>query len=44
MKKFIIGFLAGAVLFGSLATIAATGLRDVSIADAVSLWVHGNQV
>jgi len=44
MKKFIAGFIAGAMLFGVLGVFAAVGLRDVRIADTVSLWVHGRRV
>ena len=44
MKKFIIGFIAGAILFGALGAVAAVGLRDVRVADTVSLWVHGRRV
>jgi len=44
MKRFISGFIVGAMLFGAFGVIAAAGLRDVRIADTVSLWVHGEQV
>jgi len=44
MKKFILGFITAAVLFGGLAAVATAGLRDVRVADDVSLYVHGSRV
>jgi len=44
MKKFILGFITAAVLFGGLAAVATVGLRDVRVADDVSLYVHGQRV
>jgi len=44
MKKFIAGFIAGVMLLGAIGVVAAVGLRDVRIADTVSLWVHGRRV